>query len=203
MKHVLVIKSSLQGEHGNSSIAAERYIQANYADSDVTIARLDLSAIDLPHLTAQEMQAWSTPESERNKEQKALAARSESFIDDLNKADDIVFAVPMYNFAIPSTLKAYFDRIARAGITFKYTENGPEGLIKHKNVTVLAARGGMYQGTPLDTQSEYVKNFLAFLGMSEVKFHYIEGLAMGEEAASNAWQKFSSQISEPNTALEH
>src|SRR6185369_17576774 len=89
-------------------------------------------------------------------------------------------ALPMYNFGIPSTLKAYFDHVARAGETFRYTERGPVGLLTGKRAIVFATRGGMYAGTARDTQSAYVRDFLAFLGITEVEFVYAEGLAMGE-----------------------
>ena len=94
--------------------------------------------------------------------------------------------MPMYNFAIPSTLKAYFDHIARAGVTFRYTDKGAVGLLTGKEVIVFAARGGVYAGTPLDTQTAYVRGFLAFLGMEHIKFVYAEGLAMGEETRHSA-----------------
>ncbi|MFC4699246.1 FMN-dependent NADH-azoreductase [Glaciecola siphonariae] len=200
MTHVLVINSSLQGKQGNSAKAAELYVASLQAQQSIELSEIDLNEINLPHLTASEMQAWSTPVESRTDEQKQLASFTESFIEQIQRADHIVFAIPMYNFGIPSTLKAFFDRIARAGITFSYTENGPEGLITGKQVTVLAARGGKYQGTPMDTQTEYVKNFLAFLGMKEVNFFYIEGLAMGEESATSAWDKFSEEISEPKAS---
>jgi len=92
----------------------------------------------------------------------------------------------MYNFGIPSTLKAYFDQIARAGVTFRYTENGPEGLLTGKKVYVFAARGGIYAGTPLDSQTNYVRDFLGFLGMDNTEFVYAEGLNMGETAKEAA-----------------
>jgi len=105
---------------------------------------------------------------------------SDALIDELRAADTIVLGLPMYNFGVPSTLKAYFDHIARAGQTFKYTEKGPVGLLTGKKAIVFATRGGLYAGTPLDSQTEYVRTFLAFLGITDVKFVYAEGLAMGD-----------------------
>ena len=101
-------------------------------------------------------------------------------IDELKRADVIVLGLPMYNFGVPSTLKAYFDHVARAGVTFRYTETGPVGLLTGKKVYVFAARGGLYAGTPRDTQTQYVRDFLAFLGMDDVEFIYAEGLAVSE-----------------------
>ncbi len=95
----------------------------------------------------------------------------------------------MYNFGVPSTLKAYFDHVARAGVTFRYTEKGPVGLLTGKKAYVFAARGGLYAGTPRDTQTAYVRDFLAFLGITEVEFVYAEGLAIGETQRQAALSK--------------
>jgi len=92
----------------------------------------------------------------------------------------------MYNFGIPSTLKAWIDHVARAGRTFKYTEKGPIGLLKDRKVVVIAARGGQYLGTPIDTQTTYIKDFLNFIGLHDIEFIYAEGLAMGEELRQQA-----------------
>ena len=99
----------------------------------------------------------------------------------------------MYNLGIPSTLKAYFDHIARAGVTFRYTERGPVGLITGKIAYVFAARGGRYAGTPLDTQTPYLRNLLTFLGMSDVEFVFAEGLRMGPATKEQAVAKASAQ----------
>ena len=89
----------------------------------------------------------------------------------------MVLGLPLYNFGVPSQLKAYFDHVARAGETFAYTANGPEGLLKDKKAIVFATRGGQYVGTPLDTQTSYVRDFFAFIGITDVQFIYAEGLA--------------------------
>ena len=106
---------------------------------------------------------------------------SDALIDELKRSDVIVVGLPMYNFGVPSTLKAYFDHIARAGVTFRYTEKGPVGLLTGKKAYVFATRGGLYAGTPLDTQSAYVRDFLRFLGIDDVEFVYAEGLAINAE----------------------
>jgi FMN-dependent NADH-azoreductase len=102
----------------------------------------------------------------------------------------------MYNFGIPSTLKAYFDQIARAGVTFRYTENGPEGLLSGKKVYIFAARGGQYAGTALDTQTTYVRDFLQFLGLDDVEFVYAEGLNMGEQTREQALADAKQRLAE-------
>ena len=105
-----------------------------------------------------------------------------------------MLGLPLYNFGIPSTLKAWIDHIARAGETFRYTEAGPVGLLTGKKVYVLAARGGRYAGTPLDSQTDYIRNFFGFLGMTDVEFVYAEGLAMGEEPKQTALAQAHQQL---------
>jgi FMN-dependent NADH-azoreductase len=110
----------------------------------------------------------------------AVTEYSDALISELQAADTIVFAVPMYNFSVPSTLRAYFDHIARAGVTFRYTANGPEGLLKGKKAYVFITRGGVY-ANGIDTQTPYLKQFLGFVGITDVQFVYAEGLSMGDD----------------------
>jgi len=131
----------------------------------------------------------------RTPEQQAFIDESDRLVEEISDAQVVVIGLPMYNFGIPSNLKAYFDQIARAGITFRYTDNGPEGLLTGKKVYVFAARGGMYAGTPLDSQTSYVRDFLGFLGMNEVEFVYAEGLNMGETAKETALAKAKLRLS--------
>ena len=196
MKTVLAIFSSLNGEQGNSSKLANEYLATLEKNHDVTVKRVELSKLDLPHLSSDEMQSWMTPADERTDAQHALAKRSDDIVEAVKQADELVLAVPMYNFGVPSSLKAFFVRIARAGITFKYTENGPVGLLENKSATVFAARGGVYAGTDFDTQSPFLQHFLGFVGISDVNFVYAEGLAMGEEQAKTAFAAASEKIIE-------
>ena len=140
----------------------------------------------MPHLTAERFQAFLADPAARTAEQQAIAGYSDALIEELRAADVIVIGLPMYNFGVPSTLKAYFDHVARAGITFRYTEKGPQGLLTGKKVYVFATRGGLYAGTPLDTQTAYVRDFLRFIGLDEVEFVYAEGLAMGDASKQKA-----------------
>ena len=137
----------------------------------------------------------SRKRNKRDEQQKQIVAYSDRLIDELKQADTIVLGLPMYNFGVPSMLKAWFDHIARAGVTFRYTEKGPVGLLTGKKVYVFATRGGYYAGTPRDTQTAYVRDFLAFLGITDVEFVYAEGLAISEasKAASLAKARESLQ----------
>lgn len=127
-----------------------------------------------------------TSTDDRTQTQQELAAISDAYIAQVMMADTIVIGMPMYNFGVPSAFKAWIDRIARAGVTFKYTDQGPVGLLKDKKIIVVAARGGMYQGTPLDTQTKYLQDFFGFLGLQDVDFIYAEGLAMPDKEQSIA-----------------
>jgi FMN-dependent NADH-azoreductase len=179
MRNLLQINTSLFAEDGQSSKLA-RQVVADWRTTNPNgiITIRDLSKHPVPHLTADRFNAFLTPAEKRSAEQAAVAAFSDELIAELHAADVIVIGLPMYNFGIPSALKAYFDHIARAGVTFKYSAQGPVGLLTDKRVYVLATRGGLYVGTPLDTATHYVRDFLKFLGLDSVEFIYAEGLAL-------------------------
>lgn len=187
MKTLLQINASMFSENGQSSRLAKQFVaewQSVHADGNV-IAR-DLGTDPVPHLTAQRFGAFLAKVEERTAEQQAVVDFSDALIEEIRRADAIVLGLPMYNFGVPSTLKAYFDHVARAGVTFKYTDKGPVGLLSGKKVYVFATRGGSYVGTPLDTQTSYVRDFLRFIGITDVEFVYAEGLNLGEESKQAA-----------------
>ncbi|GAB3024003.1 FMN-dependent NADH-azoreductase [Bowmanella dokdonensis] len=196
MKKVLLINSSLNGKQGNSWQLASKFVEQLQAVEPVEVTVRDLDSGALPHLSGEEMQAWMTPPAERSEVQQQLASLSDSLIDELKSHDVIVIGMPMYNFGVPSVFKSWIDRVARAGITFRYTDKGPVGLLDAKQVYILAARGGLYAGTPKDSQSQYLKDVLAFLGMTDVEFAYAEGLAMGPDAANQGFAQADEKISE-------
>jgi FMN-dependent NADH-azoreductase len=187
MKKLLQLNTSLFSANGQSSRLAERFVaawRARHPGAEVAVR--DLAGEPVPHLDAERFLAFIAKPEERSPRQQAIAAFSDALIEELKAADVVVIGLPMYNFGVPSTLKAYFDHIARAGITFRYTANGPEGLLSGKKAYVFAARGGRYAGTPLDSQTGYVRDFLAFLGITDVEFVYAEGLNMGESSKESA-----------------
>ncbi|HUP31364.1 MAG TPA: FMN-dependent NADH-azoreductase [Usitatibacter sp.] len=181
MKTLLQIQSSMFTSGGQSSLLAARFVEGWRAENaDAAVIVRDVGREPVPHLTAERFQAFLAQPAERSAEQQAVAGFSDTLVDELKRADVIVIGLPMYNFGVPSTLKAYFDHVARAGVTFRYTEKGPQGLLTGKKAYVFATRGGVYAGTPLDTQTSYVRDFLRFLGIVDVEFIYAEGLAMGD-----------------------
>ena len=161
MKTLLQIQTSLFESNGQSSRLASRF-------------------------TAERFGAFTAKPADRTPAQQAVIGYSDALIEELRQADVIVLGLPMYNFGVPSSLKAYFDHIARAGVTFRYTEKGPEGLLKGKKAYVFATRGGLYAGTPSDTQTTFVRDFLRFIGIDDVEFVYAEGLAMGDAPKEKA-----------------
>ena len=196
MSTLLQINASLSGADGVSSRLSQRFVadwKSQHPEGHV-IAR-DLATDPVPHLTAERFQAFLSQPEARTAEQRALSDYSDALIEELKVADTIVFAVPMYNFSVPSTLRAYFDHIARAGVTFRYSSEGPEGLLKGKKAYVFITRGGFYADAA-DTQTPYLKQFLGFIGITDVKFVFAEGLGMGEETRDKSITAAHSAIQE-------
>lgn len=195
MTTLLQINASLFAENGNSSRLADQFVAAWAAKNGGAQVKVrDLAKNPVPHLDGERFGAFLAKPEERSAAQQDVVAFSDALIDEVRQADVLVLGVPMYNFGVPSTLKAYFDHIARAGVTFRYTANGPEGLLTGKKAYVLAARGGLYAGTPKDSQTVYIRDFLNFLGISDVEFVYAEGLAMGDEAKKAALDQAQRQM---------
>jgi FMN-dependent NADH-azoreductase len=181
VKTLLKIQSSIFSDGGQTSQLSERFVAAwRTANPGGKVIVRDLAAQPVPHLDAARFGAFLSKLEERTPEQQAVASYSDALIDELRRADVVVLGLPMYNFGVPSMLKAYFDHVGRAGVTFRYTEKGPVGLLTGKKVYVFAARGGFYAGTANDTQTPYVRAFLSFIGMSDIEFVYAEGLAISE-----------------------
>lgn len=196
MSTLLQLNASLFSAGGQSSVLSTHFVEAYQArHPDAQVIRRDLAADAVPHLDAERFSASTTAAEARSPAQQAVVAYSDGLIDELRAADHIVLGLPMYNFGVPSQLKAYFDHVARAGVTFRYTATGPEGLLKGKKATVFATRGGLFAGTPLDTQTNYVRDFLRFIGIEDVEFVYAEGLALGDEHKTRALQSANEALS--------
>ena len=183
MSRILVIESSARQQGSVSRQLTVDFIaqwQAAHPQDEVTVR--DLAKQPVPHLDETLLAGWMKPAEQQNDAEKAAAARSNELTDEVLAADVLVLAAPMYNFAIPSTLKAWLDHVLRAGVTFKYTETGPQGLLTGKRAYVLTARGGIYAGSGMDHQEPYLRQALAFIGIHDVQFIRAEGLGMGPEA---------------------
>lgn len=181
MSTLLKIQSSLFNSQGQSSTLVNRFAEKWQAQHpEGTVVSRNLAEEPVPHLNLDRFQAFTTAPDEMTREQREVVAYSDALIEELSNADVIVFGVPMYNFNVPSTLQAYFDHIARAGVTFRYTENGPKGLIKGKKAYVVISRGGIYGED--HSQTSYVRQILGLVGITDVEFIHAEGLAMNDSA---------------------
>jgi FMN-dependent NADH-azoreductase len=193
--NILQINSSVQLENSHSSriagLVVER-LRALHPGAKVTVR--DLGRDPLPLLDAAAVAALFTSADERTPEQAARVAQSDAIVAELQAADALVLGTPMYNLGIPVQLKSWIDAVSRAGVTFRYTATGPEGLVKGKKVYVALSRGGRYRDTALDTQTPYLKVLLGFLGMTEVQFIYGEGFAMGAESVRQTEADVAAQI---------
>ena len=202
--NILQINSSARADGSHSTRLASTLVERVQASSpDAATASVtvrDLGRTPHPELNETALQALFTPAELRTPEQAARVALDDALIAELQAADVVVLGVPMYNFGVPAALKNWIDAIARAKVTFAYTEKGPEGLLKGKKVYVALTRGGQYRNTPSDSQVPYLKTVFSFLGMTDLQFVYAEGLAMGPEAEQQALASAHAQIAEVLTA---
>lgn len=183
--NILIVTSSAQGDASVSSRLALSFAQqAQSAHPGAHITLRDVGRNPIPHLTEETIAGVrAEPTTEAEHEARAL---SDELLDELRAADTVVIASPMYNFGISSTLKAWFDHVLRAGLTFRYTESGPEGLLKGKKAVVIESRGGLYSEGPaaaMNAQEAHIRTLLGFAGIDDVTFVLAEKLAFGPEAA--------------------
>ncbi|EJO2024747.1 FMN-dependent NADH-azoreductase [Vibrio parahaemolyticus] len=190
MSRVLALKSSILGDYSQSNKLVEDFIK-NVDQYKLTVR--DLAANPLPVLDFAVATALRATE-DLSQEQQAVVDLSDTLIEEVKAADTLVIAAPMYNFTIPTQLKNWIDLIARAGVTFKYTENGVQGLIEGKKAIVVTTRGGIHKDSPTDNVTPYLRTVLGFVGITDVEFVYAEALNMGEDAASKGISDAQSQL---------
>ncbi|SFH85459.1 FMN-dependent NADH-azoreductase [Pseudomonas guineae] len=197
MANVLVIESSARQQGSVSRQLTEQFIitwQAAHPADQIKVR--DLAVEQVPHLDANLLGGWMTPAEQQSEAEQAALALSNLLTDEVLAADVLVLAAPMYNFAIPSTLKAWLDHVLRAGVTFKYTETGPQGLLSGKRAFVLTARGGIYAGSNLDHQEPYLRQALAFIGIHDVSFIHAEGLNLGGDFMGKGVSQAKAQLAQ-------
>ncbi len=193
--NILQINSSARSSGSESTRTADAIVAKLVAATPgAQVTRRDLASQPHPVLDEATLGALFTPAAQRTAEQTARVALDDALIAQAQAADVIVIGAPMYNFGMTVQLKGWFDAIARAGVTFRYTANGPEGLLTNKKVYVTLARGGLYKDGPNDSQVPHLKTLLAFLGLTDVTFVYSEGLAMGPEAVAKAQAQADADI---------
>lgn len=193
--NILQINSSARGGNSHSTrLAGEIVARLQSIQANTRLSVRDLGQTPHPALDEKALQALFTPAEQRTPEQAARVALDDALIAEIQAADAVVLGVPMYNFGVTAQLKNWIDAIARAGVTFRYTDTGPEGLLKGKKVYVALTRGGQYRNTPTDSQVPYLKTVLGFLGLTDIEFVYAEGLAMGPEAEQKALASARAEI---------
>lgn len=199
MAQLLYINSSARSEGSVSrELSAEFVKRWQAANPTGTVIERNLTVTPIPHLDEKSLGAFFTPAEQRTAQQAEIIRLSDGLVDELLAAEVVVIAAPMYNFSVTSTLKAWIDHVLRVGRTFKYTENGPVGLVPaDKRVLVFTARGGIYsQGAAksMDFHETYLRGVLGFIGITKPEFVHTEGLAMGPEAAAKAIDQTRSAI---------
>lgn len=193
--NILQINASARREGANSTRIADMVTQRLLQrEPQARLSLRDLAATPHPMLDEAALGALFTPADKRSAEQAARVALDDALIQEVQAHDVLVIGVPMYNFGVPSQLKNWIDAIARAGVTFRYTESGPQGLLTGKTVYLALARGGRYRDTAADAQVPYLRTVLGFLGMTDLRLIYAEGFAMGPEAAAQALAQAQSDL---------
>lgn len=201
MSKVLVLKSSILANYSQSNVLADYFVeQWRQQHNDDQIQVRDLAADPIPVLDGELVGALRPSDAPLTPRQQDTLDLSNTLIEELKASDVIVIAAPMYNFNISTQLKNYFDLVARAGVTFRYTEAGPEGLLKGKKVYVLTSRGGIHKDTDTDLVTPYLRVFLGFIGLTDVEFVFEEGIAYGPDMATKAQQDAKALISQLATA---
>ncbi|MGY4492943.1 FMN-dependent NADH-azoreductase [Pseudomonas sp. TE3610] len=197
MSRVQIIESSARKDGSISRQLTEQFIAQWQAahPADIVSVR-DLALNPVPHLDADLLGGWMKPEAERSAEEVQALTRSNELTEEVLAADVLVLAAPMYNFAIPSTLKAWLDHVLRAGVTFKYTATGPQGLLTGKRAIVLTARGGIYAGSSADHQEPYLRQVLAFIGIHDVQFIHAEGMNLGGDFSEKGLNQAKAQLAQ-------
>ncbi|WP_312439742.1 NAD(P)H-dependent oxidoreductase [Janthinobacterium sp.] len=193
--NILQINSSARSTGSASTRLADALVaRVLAANPDAAVVRRDLAAEPHPVLDEPTLQALFTPTEQRTAEQAARIALDDALIAQVQAADVIVVGAPMYNFGITVQLKSWFDAIARANVTFKYTEKGPVGLLSGKKVLVGLSRGGLHRGNATDSQVPYLNTMFGFLGLTDVQYVYAEGMGMGPEAVARAQAQADAEI---------
>lgn len=201
MTRILVLKSSLFGDKSVSSDLITRFLDRQGQQGAESATALEVNIRDLatepvPHLSAQWLTAIGTPAAERSAAQQSMVDYSDALITELQEAQVVVIGAPMYNFTVPSVLKAWLDHVARAGVTFQYTPHGSQGLLKGKRVLIVATMGGIHEAGVTDHLRPYLKTVLRFLGLDDVEIVVADKLNMGDESRQAGIESAQTQLDE-------
>ncbi len=181
MTTLLRIDTSITGRSSASRELTDHYVAAWKRQLPATrVVTRDLGLMPVPHLDPERLAALSTPREERSADQHRIFSDSERWVSEIEAADAIVIGMPMYNFQAPSAFKAWFDHVARAGRTFRYTESGPEGLLSDRPVQVISTRGGIHEDSGRDWQTPWLRQALGLLGLEDLRLVTAEGLNLSD-----------------------
>ncbi len=195
MTNILHITSSILGGNSQSNAISSTLVdQLLVSHNDSKLIKRDLNEISVPHLNGDAIAGFNLPEAELSNSQREALELSNTLIEELQAADVIVLAVPMYNFTVPSTLKSWIDYVARAGITFRYTEAGSVGLLKDKKVYAVLTSGGYYKDTEKDSVTPFLKTIFNFFGLDDVEFIHAEGLSISDETRAQAAKQVEEKL---------
>ena len=183
---ILQVNSSARGDGVSTRLANELVARLRSAHPGAKLTVRDLHRNPHPMVEDTALQALHTPAEHRTPEQSARAALDDALLAELIAADVIVIGAPMYNFGVSAQLKAWIDAVCRAGVTFRYTEKGPIGLLHGKTVYVTTSRGGMHRDQPTDMVVPYLQLVLGFIGITDVRFVFAEGVMMGPDGEARA-----------------
>lgn len=199
--NILQINSSARADQSHSTRLADALVaRLQETSNEANIIVRNLGKHPHPMLDEFALQAIFTPAEARTSDQQARVALDDALIAEIQSADIVVLGVPMYNFSIPAQLKHWIDAISRAGVTFRYTAQGPEGLLQGKRAIVVQTRGGIHRNMPTDSLTPYLQTFLNFIGITDVQFVFAEGLSMGPELEQQSLADAYAQIEQAVTA---
>lgn len=205
MTNVLHLKTSLFDSENNQGVSSQmsKELIAILAatNKNLKVVTRDFSKNPIPYLDSTWLSALITPATDRTQEQSDKVAQSDVLIAEAQEADVLVIGVPMYNFAVPAMLKSWTDHVARAGVTFKYTEKGAVGLLTGKKVYLVLATGGQHQEGVTDYMRPYLRTILGFLGLTDIEIIIADGLNMGEEPRAKGLQQARDQIAAIHTTI--
>ncbi len=200
---ILHIDSSIKGSQSDSRKLSARLVglwQKQFPED--TVSARDIISRPLAHIDGELLGGLFSPAESHTEAMKLALARADELLDEFMAADVVVIGAPMYNFSIPSPLKAWIDYISRAGRTFEYTESGPVGLVKGKSVVIVSTRGGIFEESPMDHQVAYLKTLFSFLGIKDIQVIQAEGLNLGDEHREKSLSAAEAQINSVVTGFQ-
>lgn len=198
MTNILRIDASMRQNGSTSRAIADALIDTLSQSGDYDVARRDLAVDAAPFVDEAWIGANFTREADRSADQKAALTGSDALVDELEAADILVIATPVYNFSIPAALKAWVDMIARVGRTFHYTENGPVGQLKGKKAYIIAVSGGTKAGSEIDFATPYLRHILSFVGITDVDV--IAADAQSGDVVQSGLAQIEALLSKPKAA---